>query len=397
MASDIAATRFVEQGLEPDSVYYYKLRACNHLGCSDLSRDTGGGVTESAADVDIPGTPFAVRVVRKDVFGPDIDEVTWVGVKGATYYEVFRSGELLNEISAPGNRSGHTDMGRSFGVPLSKRYQVRACNKAGCSPLTESMRTARTSGPALPSSIVGVCEVGLKLNPGEGCELEDGSALLYIEAEAEFGYHDICLLRESTTVCSSYMVEVSDDLVAIELESRKEWRIQHHPLMAGSATASEGRGSDAGKQATPSPGRSTPPAGSDTAREAFEASGPSGYTRISLNDWGIVWGIPERFTSDSSLGAVAYMLLGTVRGCDFADEELDRSAIVYARTEQLGRLSNYEAMKVCRKASDDWARDWDGLRITHLRVFDENGPANTREYVYDSASGKYVETSAGSN
>ena len=61
---------------------------------------------------------------------------------------------------------------------------------------------------------------------------------------------------------------------------------------------------------------------SDMSRRSFEASTPSGYTRVTLTDLGRVWGTPDRFTTDSSLGAVAYMLLGSVRGCSFANEEL---------------------------------------------------------------------------
>ena len=360
VASGIAATKFVDQGLEPDSVYYYTVRACNHLGCSGLAGDEVGGVTESAGAVDIPRVPSAVKVVKKEVFGPDIDAVTWAGVRGATYYEVFRAGELLNEISAPRNRSSHTDMGRSFGVSFSKRYQVRACNKAGCSALSGSMRTAGGSGPSLPVRIVGACEADLKLSPGEGCELEDGRADLYIEAEAELGIHNICLRRREIVRCSSYLVEISKDLVAVELESGKEWVIRHHPLRTGPAAQSQARDSDAVRAATQSPTprrspeRSVQQTGSDPARETFEASKRSGYTRIPLTDRGTVWGIPERFTTDSSLGAVAYMLLGSVKGCDFANAELDRSGIVYAKMEPLGRLSSYKAKKGCRKTSDDW-------------------------------------------
>lgn len=53
--------------------------------------------------------------------------------------------------------------------------------------------------------------------------------------------------------------------------------------------------------ASPSQERSGSQTESDTARETFEASSPSGYTRVSLTDQGTVWGIPERFTTDSSL------------------------------------------------------------------------------------------------
>ena len=95
------------------------------------------------------------------------------------------------------------------------------------------------------------------------------------------------------------------------------------------------------------------------------------------------------------MGAVAYMLLGRLKGCSFANEELDRSSIVYAKGEQLGNLSDYESEEVCRKTSRTWDTEWDGVRITHLRFFDETSPANVREFVYGSDSGQYVEVSGG--
>ena len=147
--------------------------------------------------------------------------------------------------------------------------------------------------------------------------------------------------------------------------------------------------------ATPTP----TPTESDMFRRSFEASTPSGYTRVSLTDKKKVWGIPERFTSDSSLGAVAYMLLGSVKGCSFADEELDRSSIVYAKGERLGLLSQYESQEVCRMVSSTWDSGWDGMRITHLRIFDESSPTNAMEYVYDPDGMQYIESpgASGSN
>ena len=136
VATKVAATGLVDEGLQADSDYYYLVRACNHLGCSEYSDAAVAGITESDADVGIPAVPEDVRVVRKevDVF-PDVDEVTWTAVEGATYYEVYRAGDLLTEVSAPLNISSHTDLGRSSNLSFGTYYQVRACNKGGCSPL----------------------------------------------------------------------------------------------------------------------------------------------------------------------------------------------------------------------------------------------------------------------
>ena len=142
VASEVAALGFVDQGLQPDSVYYYAVRACNHLGCTEFDNEPVAGVTESDADVDVPSIPKDVGYVRKlvDVF-PDRDVVTWTAVEGATYYEVYRAGDRLTAVSAPSTISSHTDLVRSlkrtFTHSYAPNYQVRACNKAGCSSLSQ--------------------------------------------------------------------------------------------------------------------------------------------------------------------------------------------------------------------------------------------------------------------
>ena len=96
------------------------------------------------------------------------------------------------------------------------------------------------------------------------------------------------------------------------------------------------------------------------SRASFDRSGPPDYIRVAVTDRGTVWGTPERFTTDSSLGVVAYMLLGRLTGCGFANGELDRSGIVYVKLEELGRLSEYEPEAVCLTASSAWETGWDG-------------------------------------
>ena len=137
VATEVSALGLVDEGLQPDSVYYYLVRACNHLGCTEFDDDPVAGVTESEADVDVPAAPKDVEVVKKkvEVF-PDLDEVTWTAVEDATYYEVYRAGDRLTAVSAPLTVSSHTDLGRSLNLSVGTYYQVRACNKAGCSPLS---------------------------------------------------------------------------------------------------------------------------------------------------------------------------------------------------------------------------------------------------------------------
>ncbi len=128
--------------------------------------------------------------------------------------------------------------------------------------------------------------------------------------------------------------------------------------------------------------------GGETAtREEFESSTPSGYAAVTLNDNGRIWGVPTRYTNDSDAGTMAYMLLGKLKGCEFANAEADRQSTAYIKTQSLGRLENFESETVCRRTSNEWLPSWPGLRMTHLLFFDESSPSNTREAVYDSATG----------
>ena len=129
-------------------------------------------------------------------------------------------------------------------------------------------------------------------------------------------------------------------------------------------------------------------------RTSFESSAPEGYTAVTLATGGRVWGIPARYTSDSDPGTVAYMLLGGLKGCDFANVEVDRRSKVYIRRQSLGTLTAYESSAVRRKTSSQWATSWSGVRITNLLFFDESSPTNTREATYNETTEEYsIDTS----
>ena len=83
------------------------------------------------------------------------------------------------------------------------------------------------------------------------------------------------------------------------------------------------------------------------------------------------------------------MLLGTLKGCNFANREADRQSIVYVRAQDLGDLTGYVAAEVCQFVSLEYG-SFPGVRITHIRFFDESSPSNIREYVYQEATGRYV-------
>ena len=124
------------------------------------------------------------------------------------------------------------------------------------------------------------------------------------------------------------------------------------------------------------------------ARVAFESSTPPGYTRVTLRDTGRVWGVPTKYTTDSDAGTVAYMLLAKLMGCNFANAEEVRQSKVYIKTQALGRLDNFASETACEKTSNQWRSAWNGVRITHLRFFDESSAPNIKEAVYSAATGR---------
>ena len=126
------------------------------------------------------------------------------------------------------------------------------------------------------------------------------------------------------------------------------------------------------------------------SRIAFESSfTPEGYTRVTLSNEGIVVGTPTTYTTDSDHGTVAYMLLGKLKGCGFATAEQVRRSTVYIKTQSLGRLNNFASETVCGKTSFSWSSSWNGVRITHLRFFDESSSSNINEAVYNPSTGQY--------
>ena len=124
-------------------------------------------------------------------------------------------------------------------------------------------------------------------------------------------------------------------------------------------------------------------------RTEFETNTPQGYTRITLSNRGTVYGIPEKYTTDSDHGTMAYMLLGKLKGCDFATAELSRQSKVHIKTQVLGRLNNFTSETVCGVRSSSWSSSWNGVRITHLRFFDDGSSPNIQEALYNAATGQY--------
>ena len=132
-----AGLNFHDSGLAPDTTFYYTAQSCSSGGCSDAS-DATGGVTESAGQVAPPSSPTSVRGHKFDVaLDSDDAGASWKPVAGATYYEVYQDSSFDAEVSAPQNSYRDYSPNTSFGAFYTTSYSVKACNKAGCSPLSE--------------------------------------------------------------------------------------------------------------------------------------------------------------------------------------------------------------------------------------------------------------------
>ena len=410
----MAGTTYVHANPASDRNYYWVV-ACNRGGCSDIDSGNPAALIETG-----PAGPANVGYEVED----SAVRVSWDLVDGADYYKVYYSDfiDSFCTLSRDGSPSFCEELaGNVVGTtyvhadPDSDRnyYWVVACNRGGCSDIDSGNPAAPIeTGPAGPANV--------------GYEVEDSAVRVSWDLVDGADYYKVYYSDFIDSFCTlsrdgspSFCEELAGNVVGTtyvhaDPDSARNyyWVVacnrggcsdidSNNPAEDASLSTTAPTASPSPEQPRP-PTAATPtptPTESDMFRRSFEASTPSGYTRVSLTDKKKVWGIPERFTSDSSLGAVAYMLLGSVKGCSFADEELDRSSIVYAKGERLGLLSQYESQEVCRMVSSTWDSGWDGIRITHLRIFDESSPTNAMEYVYDPDGMQYIESpgASGSN
>jgi fibronectin type 3 domain-containing protein len=120
-------TTYSDDTVTPNTTYWYRVKACNRSGCSDLSTADSG----YAAGEGISQVPTGVSAT--DGTYTDRVRVTWTASPGATSYEVWRDVARGGPYNLRGMVSGTTYDDRDASPGVVYWYKVKACNASGCS------------------------------------------------------------------------------------------------------------------------------------------------------------------------------------------------------------------------------------------------------------------------
>ncbi|HEU4882146.1 MAG TPA: S8 family serine peptidase [Longimicrobium sp.] len=148
------ATSFTNTGLTAGTGYQYRLRACNAAGCSAWVYGTALSIPTAP-----PSPPF--NLLASAVSGTAAS-VTWTdGSSDETGFTLIRAlrnldgswGAYATIASPTANATSFSNTGLLAGRQY--RYQLRACNPAGCSPWATSAILVMPTIPAAPPVISG--------------------------------------------------------------------------------------------------------------------------------------------------------------------------------------------------------------------------------------------------
>lgn len=134
---------FSDTGLQPATMYGYRVRACNIAGCSDFSEEA------SAVTPDVP--PLAPYDLSATATGSSGVSLAWTdGSSNESGFEIERGegGPWTPVGFVPTNTTHFSDGGLTAESPYD--YRVRACNTEGCSAWSsEATATTWPDGPNL--------------------------------------------------------------------------------------------------------------------------------------------------------------------------------------------------------------------------------------------------------
>jgi len=149
VALDTDSTTYDDEGLMPNTTYWYRVRACNDVGCSAYSNQV-----EATTD-DVP--PASPEELTASTTGPFTVNLSWVDGSGnETRFEVERKEGTEGSWSSIGTPGSDTTTFDDAGLQPNTlyHYRVRACNDMGCSAWTsETSAITDEVPPTSPSEL----------------------------------------------------------------------------------------------------------------------------------------------------------------------------------------------------------------------------------------------------
>jgi fibronectin type 3 domain-containing protein len=163
IAADVVT--YLDEALDPDGTYIYRVAACAAGGCSAFSNQRGATT--------YPLAPSGLQAAAQSSSRIDL---TWVDNSATeTQFRIERrtgGGSFAQVATEAANATSHSDGG--LAAETSYTYRVRACNGGGCSAYTAeaTATTSATPAPTAPSNLsataISAGQIDLAWTPGSG-------------------------------------------------------------------------------------------------------------------------------------------------------------------------------------------------------------------------------------
>lgn len=137
LITSLTEKQYTHEAVASGRLYYYRIKACNDTGCSDLS-EYDSGYRKLYAPRDLTATSDS----------PEVIELGWSSVNYATSYQIYRSnpnGQVSDSSSAIGEVSETSYLDTAAMMPgATYQYAVKACTDVCCSELSSHADGAKT-------------------------------------------------------------------------------------------------------------------------------------------------------------------------------------------------------------------------------------------------------------
>lgn len=139
-----AYTSYDDTSVVLGTTYWYKVRACNRIGCGEFTPAKAGRALVPA----VPPAPTGLSA-SQGTFS-NLVRLTWQAVSGAASYEVYRALAEAGPYSLMGPVTSTTYDDTAVEPSKVYWYKVRACASAGCSALSSPV-SGYAALPSLPA------------------------------------------------------------------------------------------------------------------------------------------------------------------------------------------------------------------------------------------------------